>query len=181
MHQLYIQIFCIRHQLLPEFSFHRFQETSITDVYYFSSDTWALLTIIHQFIDLQLCFEMLTLVNAAQTFILMMFSFTLDIYCTSLRPGRGILTCGSLWGFYVLLMLLKCFFSSFSLLLLRVKGRGCHTMLKPYETHWDLWIWAIQIKFYWLIDWCNTQRGKLKTTTSYGICLHIGFEGVVWH
>ena len=48
--------------------------------------------------------------------------------------------------------LLKGFFCSFSLLLLRVKGRGCHTLLKPYETNCGLWIWAIQIKFDWLID-----------------------------
>ena len=47
----------------------------------------------------------------------------------------------------------KRVFSSFSLLLLRVKGRGCHTLLKPYETNCGLWIWAIQIKFDWLIDW----------------------------
>ena len=79
-------------------------------------------------------------------------TYTLDIYCTSLRPGRGILTCGSLWGFYFLFTLLKGFFSSFSLLLLRVKGRGCHTLLKPDETNCDLWIWAIQIKFDWLIE-----------------------------
>ena len=82
-----------------------------------------------------------------------MFSFTLDIYCTSVRPGRGIphmwLSLRFLLSFY----LLKGFFSSFSLLLLRVKGRGCHTLLKPYETNCGLWIWAIQIKFDWLIDW----------------------------
>ena len=30
--------------------------------------------------------------------------------------------------------------------------RGCHTLLKPYETNCDLWIWAIQIKFDWLIE-----------------------------
>ena len=81
-----------------------------------------------------------------------MFSFTLDIYCTSVRPGRGIphmwLSLRFLLSFY----LLKGFFSSFSLLLLRVKGRGCHTLLKPYETNCGLWIWAIQIKFDWLID-----------------------------
>ena len=51
--------------------------------------------------------------------------------------------------------LLKGFFCCFSLLLLRVKGRGCHTLLKPYETNCGLWIWAIQIKFDWLIDWMN--------------------------
>ena len=82
-----------------------------------------------------------------------MFSFTLDIYCTSVRPGRGIphmwLSLRFLLSFY----LLKGFFSSFSWLLLRVKGRGCHTLLKPYETNCGLWIWAIQIKFDWLIDW----------------------------
>ena len=50
----------------------------------------------------------------------------------------------------------RFFFCSFSLLLLRVKGRGCHTLLKPYETNCGLWIWAIQIKFDWLIDWCST-------------------------
>ena len=43
------------------------------------------------------------------------------------------------------------FFSCFSLLLLRVMGRGCHTLLKPYETICNLWIWAIQIQFDWLI------------------------------
>ena len=67
-----------------------------------------------------------------------MFSFTLDIYCTSVRPGRGIphmwLSLRFLLSFY----LLKGFLSSFSLLLLRVKGRGCHTLLKPYETNCGL-------------------------------------------
>ena len=80
-----------------------------------------------------------------------MFPFTLDIYCTSVRPGRGIphmwLSLRFLLSFY----LLKGFFSSFSLLLLRVKGRGCQTLLKPYETNCGLWIWAIQIKFDWLM------------------------------
>ena len=78
---------------------------------------------------------------------------TLDIYCTSVRPGRGIphmwLSLRFLRSFYPV----KSVFCSFSLLLLRVKGRGCHTMLKPYETNCDLWIWAIQIKFDWLIIW----------------------------
>ena len=88
-----------------------------------------------------------------------MFSFTLDIYCTSVRPGRGIphmwLSLRFLLSFY----LLKGFFSSFSLLLLRVKGRGwCHTLLKPYETNCGLWIWAIQIKFDWLIDWKSAPQ-----------------------
>ena len=36
--------------------------------------------------------------------------------------------------------------------LLRVKGIGCHTLLKPYETNCDLWIWAIQTKYDW---WLN--------------------------
>ena len=55
----------------------------------------------------------------------------------------------------------KRVFSSFSLLLLRVKGRGCHTLLKPYETNCD--IWAIQIKFDWLIDWNSlTHRISLR-------------------
>ena len=84
-----------------------------------------------------------------------MFSFTLDIYCTSVRPGRGIphmwLSLRFLLSFY----LLKGFFSSFSLLLLRVKGRGCHTLLKPNETNCDWWILAIQIKCDWLIDWLH--------------------------
>ena len=87
-----------------------------------------------------------------------MFSFTLDIYCTSVRPGRGIphmwLSLRFLLSFY----LLKGFFSSFSFLLLRVKGRGCHTLLKPYETNCGLWIWAIQIQFDWLIDWLITRN-----------------------
>ena len=115
-------------------------------------DRYSLLTIIRQFIDLQLFFKMFTPINAAKNLILIMFSFTLDIYCTSVRPGRGIphmwLSLRFLLSFY----LLKGFFSSFSLLLLRVKGRGCHTLLKPYEMNCGLWIWAIQIKFDWLID-----------------------------
>ena len=36
---------------------------------------------------------------------------------------------------------------------MRVEGRGCHTLLKPYETNCDLWIWAMQIKFDWLIEY----------------------------
>ena len=104
-----------------------------------------------------------------------MFSFTLDIYCTSVRPGRGIphmwLSLRFLLSFY----LLKGFFSSFSFLLLRVKDRGCHTLLKPYETNCGLWIWAIQIKFDWLIDntrqynqnvWSFSQNSKWLLTKS---------------
>ena len=63
--------------------------------------------------------------------------------------GEGSLTCGSLRilrSFYPV----KSFFSSFSLLLLRVKGRRCHTLLKPCETNCDLWIRAIPIQFDWL-------------------------------
>ena len=100
--------------------------------------------------------------STAKNLILIMFSFTLDIYCTSVRPGRGIphmwLSLRFLLSFY----LLKGFFSSFSSLLLRVKGRGCHTLLKPYETNCGLWIWAIQIKFDWLID-KPTQTGGEQT------------------
>ena len=85
-----------------------------------------------------------------------MFSFTLDIYCTSVRPGRGIphmwLSLRFLLSFYPV----KRFFSSFSLLL--CLGRGCHTLLKPYETNCDLWIWAIQIKLDWLIIFIFLQK-----------------------
>ena len=110
-------------------------------------------------------------INAAKNLILIMFSFTLDIYCTSVRPGRGIphmwLSLRFLLSFY----LLKGFFSSFSFLLLRVKGRGCHTLLKPYETNCGLWIWAIQIKFDWLIDFicchCFLLVFLLKTYSSH--------------
>ena len=95
-----------------------------------------------------------------------MFSFTLDIYCTSVRPGRGIphmwLSLRVLLSFY----LLKGFFSSLSWLLLRVKGRGCHTLLKPYETNCGLWIWAILIKFDWLIDWIVSVRRHLHFESS---------------
>ena len=81
-----------------------------------------------------------------------MFSFTLHIYCTSVRPGRGIphmwLSLRFLLSFY----LLKGFFSSFSLLLLRVKG-----MSHLVKALWDeLWfvnmgytnkIWLIILTF----------------------------------
>ena len=49
-----------------------------------------LLTIIHQFIDLQLCSKLFLLINAVNTLIFLMFSVTRGIYCTSVRPGRGI-------------------------------------------------------------------------------------------
>ena len=65
----------------------------------------------------------------------------------------------------------KRFFSSFSLLLLRVKGRGCHTLLKPYETNCGLWIWAIQIKFDWLIDWYVT--GSVGSSVTFEFLLHV--------
>ena len=64
--------------------------------------------------------------------------------------GEGSLTCGSLWGFYVIFTLFKVFLVIFLTL---VEGRWYHTLLKPCETNCDLWIWAIQIKFDWLIDW----------------------------
>ena len=127
--------------------------TWLLDIQYFSSDTRPLLTIIHQFNDLPLCYKVFILINAANTFIFLMFSFTLDIYCTSVRPGRGIphmwLSLRFLLSFYPVKRL---FFFLFSLLLLRVKGRGYHTLFKPYETNCDLWIWTIQIKFDWLIE-----------------------------
>ena len=63
--------------------------------------------------------------------------------------GEGSLTCGSLWGFYVIFTLFKVFLVFFLTL---VEGRWYHTRLKPYETNCDLWIWAIQIKFDWLIE-----------------------------
>ena len=66
----------------------------------------------------------------------MMFSITRGIYCTSVRPGRGIphmwLTLRFLPAFYPV----KIIFCSFSLTV--VEGRGCHTLLKTYETNWDL-------------------------------------------
>ena len=45
---------------------------------------------------------------------------------------------------------------------MRVKGRGCHTLLKPYETNCGLCIWAIQIKFDWLIDWLILEGVRLR-------------------
>ena len=81
-----------------------------------------------------------------------MFSFTLDIYCTSVRPWERDPSHVALSEVSTFFLPVKRVFSSFSLLLLRVKGRGCHTLLKPYETNCGLWILAIQIKFDWLID-----------------------------
>ena len=117
--------------------------TRLLDIQYVSSDTRPLLTIIHQFIYLSLCYKLFILTNTVNTLIFLMLSITSGIYHTCVRPGRGI----------PLFTLLKLVFCSFSLLMLRVKGRGCHTLLKPYEINCDLWIWAKQIQFYWLIDW----------------------------
>ena len=64
----------------------------------------------------------------------------------------GSLCGGSANLFLTSLCSVKCFFLRLSLFILRVKGRGCHTLLKPYETNCGLWIWAIQIQFDWLID-----------------------------
>ena len=125
--------------------------TRLLDIQYVYTDTRPLLTIIHH----PLTFHYATvfiLFIAANTHIFLMFSFTRGISCTSVRPGRGIphmwLSLRFLLSFYPVKRVLSC---SFSLLLLRAKGRGCHTLLKPYETNCDLWIWAIQIRFDWLI------------------------------
>ena len=120
----------------------------------------------NQFTDLQSCFKMFILINAAKTFIFLKFSFTLDIYCTSVRPGRGI---PHMWLSEVSTFFLpvKRFLSSFSLLLLRVKGRGWHTL--PYETNCDLWIWAIQTKFDWLIDSQKEQKRNIYSKLSLSL------------
>ena len=127
--------------------------TRLLHIQYFSSDIRPLLTIIHQLIYLPLFYKLFILTNAVNTLIFLMFSVTRGIYCTSVCPGRRIphmwLSLRFLPSFYPV----KRFFCSFYFLLLRVKGRGCHTLLKPYETNCDLWIWAIQIKFDWFIDW----------------------------
>ena len=112
------------------------KKTRAHSLQYYNSDTQIREAFL--IFDLQLLFKMFTPISAAKTLILIMFSFTLDTYCTSVRPGRGIphmwLSLRFLLSFY----LLKGFFSSFSLLLLRVKGRGCHSLLKPDETNCDL-------------------------------------------
>ena len=82
---------------------------------------------------------------------LAIFSFTLDIYCTSVHPRRGIphmwLSLRFLLSFYPVK---RFFFSSFFLLLLRVKGRG-HTLLKAL---WDeLWFVNMGYTNKNLIDW----------------------------
>ena len=64
--------------------------TRLLDIQYFSSDTRPLLTIIRQFIDLPLCYKVFILIYAANTLIFLSFSFARGIYCTSVRPGRGI-------------------------------------------------------------------------------------------
>ena len=83
---------------------------------------------------------------AAKIFILIMFSYTWHLlhFCPSWERDPSHVALSEVSTFF---LPVKGFFSSFSLLLLRVKGRGCHTLLKPYETNCDLWIWAIQIKF----------------------------------
>ena len=54
---------------------------------------------------------------------------------------------------------LKIFFSSFSLLLLRVNGRGCHNLLKPYETNCCYW---------WLMP--SSSKNCLHTGQGAGHC-----------
>ena len=60
------------------------------DIHYFYSDILPLLKIIHQLMYLPLCYKLFILINAVNTLILLMFSITRGIYCTSIRPGRGI-------------------------------------------------------------------------------------------
>ena len=55
-----------------------------------STQILPLLTIIHHFIYLPLCYKVFILIYAANTLILLMFSITPGIYCTSVHPGRGI-------------------------------------------------------------------------------------------
>ena len=62
------------------------------------------------------------------------------------------------------------FMGSFSFPLLRFKGQRMSHPVKPYETNWELYIRAIQIKYNWLIElfvtivessWTQMQeRGK---------------------
>ena len=69
-----------------------------------------------------LCYNPFPLINVVNTVVSLMCAVTRDICCTSVRPGRGIPTCGSLslWGF---ISCIPCCTSSW--LLLRVKHRGC--------------------------------------------------------
>ena len=41
----------------------------------------------------------------------------------------------------------------------RVKNRGCCTLLKSCEANCDLWVWAIQTKFDWLIEYAFLGDG----------------------
>ena len=102
------------------------------------SDTLPLLIIIHQFIYLPLCSKVFILIK------------TLSFWCSPLHVASIALL--SVLGEGPSHVALWVFVSSFSLLLLKVKGRGCHTLLKPYETNCDSWIGFYTNKI-WLIDW----------------------------
>ena len=56
------------------------------------------------------------------------------------------------------------------LLLLRVKDRGCHTLLTPMSQICDLGIWAIQIKCHWFIILCvEAQLLEANKENEYSI------------
>ena len=91
------------------------------------------------------------LINAAKTFL--MFSFTLDIYCTSVRPGRGI---PHMW---------------LSLRFLVVFPYSCwgQRMSHLVKALWDK-LWFVNMGYtneIWLIDWlkeCVSLNKTIKLT-----------------
>ena len=73
-------------------------------------------------------------------------------------------TCVSLTCVYV------CVRVCVSLLLLKVKNRGCHTLLKSFE-NCDVWIWALQIQFDWWID-----RRYVFSPNGFSVCQLAGLH-----
>ena len=104
--------------------------TRLLDIQYVYSYTLPLLTITPQLIYFPLFRKLFLLISVVNTVILLMFSGTRSIYCTSVCQGRGI---PHMW---LSLRFLRFFQQGFSfgggggvsLLLLRVKDRGCRTM-----------------------------------------------------
>ena len=101
-------------------------------MYNIATHNLPLLTITPQFIYFQICHKLFILINVVNTLILLMFSVTRGIYPTSVRPGRKIPhLLPSLRFLSSFPPVNRVFWGSFSLLLLGVKGRGCHTLLSP--------------------------------------------------
>ena len=142
--------------------------TRLLDIQYFSSDTRPLLTIIHQLFYLPLCYKLFILINAANTLIFLMFSITRGIYCTSVRPGRGIPHMWLSLRLYVIFTLFKGF--SYSCWGVRAED-VTHEMICEYGLQNKIWLIDLTIKI--KLNWIKWQKNMYLEHVCVCVCLRV--------